>query len=161
MPQSNRSDLTPTGDCYKAAAYYLIDAHFSGRTRVDKLRLVHGILTLTRPPYLRFGHAWVEINDAVVYDAERDLAVPIVVFYAIGQIIPEECYIYDFEALRQKINEYGHYGPWEGPEGCPPVDKEEDDECEEAGGENNEGVGGRYPDDDVQTEEEGGGDSHH
>jgi hypothetical protein len=78
--------------------------------------LVHGRPTLTRPPFTKYGHAWLEIGDSFCYDAERRMAIPKALFYGVGHIDPAECYRYDFQAFKEMINEREHWGPWEGVE---------------------------------------------
>ena len=115
------NDLTPTGHCYSACADFLINTYFHCPEDTQEMRVVHGRPSLSRPPYIKYGHAWIELNGEVVYDPERAVEVPAVVYYAAGQIDDKECFYYDFKQLQKMIMEYNHYGPWEGVEGCPPI----------------------------------------
>jgi len=122
---SQNDDFKPTGDCYRAAAIYLIDKYFLEWEMNENLRLVHGRPTLQRPPHCKYGHAWIEIDKSVAYDVEKDRTIPIKLFYEAGQIDPEECFYYTFEEMKQKLNQFKHYGPWEGEDACPPVSEED------------------------------------
>ena len=152
MPENS---LTPTGDCYSACAKFIIDKFLLERGDVGDLVLVHGRPTLTRPPHVKYGHAWIEMMGAVAYDVERDVAVPIALFYAAGEIDPEECFYYTAEDVRKMLLEYGHYGPWEGVEGCPPIPEEDRDECRETSEGDNAPAGRFDADDDGEAQEEG------
>lgn len=133
------------GDCYEAAASFLVlPAHMRhpfGTECPEGAYLVHGRPTLTRPPFKPYGHAWVETRETVevvlptgeryehevvtVYDvANRKtiLGMPGALYYAVGKIDPAECYRYDLADARAMLLAFGHYGPWEGPEGCGPVE---------------------------------------
>ena len=123
------------GDCYAAAGKLFMDSGLGLPEsplpeELGEVVLVHGRPTLQRPPFCKYGHAWLEIGDVICYDAERKLAVPKALFYAVGNIDPDECYYYDMATFRKMVSEYGHWGPWEGPEACPPVDSFEDGEEE-------------------------------
>jgi hypothetical protein len=77
------------------------------------LRLVHGNPILTVPPHIKHGHAWIEIGDDIVYDAEGKHEVPKELYYMVGQIDPKECFFYTYEEMAKKIDESDHWGPWE------------------------------------------------
>ena len=80
----------------------------------------------------RFPHAWVEVGDTVHDNSSGvDRKLPKMIYYAIGNINPEEkgAYArYSFDQMRKKLTSTGHYGPWD-------LDKEL----------------GRTPDDDFST----------
>lgn len=90
---------------------------------LGSVMLVHGMPTLTVPPYVKYGHAWLEIGDTFCYDAERDMIVPKALFYAVGKINPVECHEYNAGTFRAKVNEFGYWGPWDGLEACGPIDE--------------------------------------
>jgi hypothetical protein len=120
------------GNCYEVAGKLFMDLVI-GLSRpfpkeLGAAVLVHGRPTLRRPPFRKYGHAWLEIGDALCYDSERKLAVPKALFYAVGNIDPDECYRYDEKTFRKFVLEFGHWGPWEGVEGMPPVDSDEEAE---------------------------------
>jgi hypothetical protein len=104
------------GDCYEAAAIYLMDTH-------QEATLVHGLPTLQRPPYQKFGHAWIEYpgpnGEMLVREVAngRHLEIPVSLYYALGQIDPAECKRYTLNDLRRWAVEAGHWGPWETDDG--------------------------------------------
>ena len=107
--------LEENGDCYEAAGNYVVnESLFQGRLSVT---LVHGLPTLQRPPWEKFGHAWVEYekdSQVVVLDLSngREIEVSALVYYTIGNIDPAECHRYSFEDMRWWIRDTGHWGPW-------------------------------------------------
>lgn len=116
------------GNCYKVAGKLFMDSEIGLAEpfprELGEVVLVHGRPTLQRSPFCKYGHAWLEIGDALCYDSERDLVVPKVLFYAIGKINPDECYYYDVPTFRKMINESGHWGPWEGIEAMSSIEDE-------------------------------------
>lgn len=82
--------------------------------------LVHGRPTLTVPPRQKYGHAWLEFGDHWCYDAERDMIIPKALFYSAGQIEEAECERYDWTRFKARMDSHEHWGPWDGPEACPP-----------------------------------------
>ena len=130
------------GDCYAAAAEYLVlrsaFRHPVGVECPAGAVLVHGRPTLTRPPFAAYGHAWVEIpqtfavggveveTHTVVDVANGDhRELPRAVYYAVGQIDPAECYRYTRDEAVAMLATFAHYGPWDGPHGCPPIEQGE------------------------------------
>ena len=109
------------GNCYQEAADMVVDLVMFGQVDPNSIKLVHGIPTLTRPPYIRFGHAWVEVNETFVMDAASGAGFPRDEYYRAGNIDPDECFYYDYSAVKKYLLEYGHYGPWEGPEAEAPI----------------------------------------
>lgn len=106
--------MEPTGTCYEDAATALIEGpRFSGWV------LVHGRPTLTRPPFVRYGHAWLECG-GMVYDAATRTLLPRPLYYGAGQITDEERYTYTREEARRMLLDHEHWGPWEGVEYEPP-----------------------------------------
>jgi len=124
MPTRTPRELVPTGDCYEDAASALLDdPRFSGWT------LVHGRPTLQIPPYVEYGHAWLEDpSGETVWDPNAKQELPKVLYYAFGQINPAECFRYDREQTRAKILKFQHWGAWEGPDAEPPIGKGEEEE---------------------------------
>lgn len=102
----------PKGDCYIVAA----NAVLLDPTR--ELVLVHGRPRLQCPPYQHYGHAWVETPDGTVIDrsSDRHVEMSAFVYYALGNIDPDECFRYEFMDTVEKVLEFEHYGPWEGPD---------------------------------------------
>jgi len=116
------------GKCYEMSGKVFMDHSMGfGSPLRDVLSqgfqvvLVHGLPTLQVEPFIKYGHAWLEIGESLVYDAERDLVILKHLFYEGGEIDPEECFRYDFETFRKRLNRFKHWGPWDGPEGCGPV----------------------------------------
>jgi len=76
---------------------------------------------------VRYGHAWVEDGDTVIDQSNgRDLRVPKVFYYTLGQISSEtfddegyspmggqNVHKYTWEEAREKIIESEHWGPWD------------------------------------------------
>jgi hypothetical protein len=103
------------GDCYQAAGVYLMDrAMFQG----VEVTLVHGYPTLRRPPWKKYGHAWVEYEvdgQTMVKDIAngRDIEMPACLYYSLGNIDPAECRRYSYADLKRWVLELEHWGPWE------------------------------------------------
>ncbi|MGB0971037.1 MAG: hypothetical protein ACPGVG_08750 [Mycobacterium sp.] len=126
------SDLVD-GDCYEAAVHFLMMPaplrHPEGAECPFDAVLVHGRPTLQREPYEPFGHAWVEYEHPaipglwIVRDVSngRDLEMPAPFYYQLGKIDPAECFRYTRSEVHDWLESHKHYGPWEGPEGEPPV----------------------------------------
>lgn len=107
------------GDCYEAAAHLAVFHSFDKDLLLPanfEPVLVHGRPVLQRPPFERFGHAWVESGE-VVFDFSngRKLVMPRNVYYALGRIDPEDSFRYSPDEARKLLVRFGHYGPWEGP----------------------------------------------
>ena len=109
------------GDCYKSAADTMVDMVMFQHIDPNALRLVHGRPTITVPPYCRYGHAWIEINGLIVIDTEAGACVPRAVYHSVGKINQEECFYYTFEEMKETLLNFGHYGPWQGPEAVEPL----------------------------------------
>lgn len=111
----------PTGDCYEAAARFLLDAGTFGDA--DTLRLVHGVVSGQGPLRgRRIDHAWVEavapgvhrVHDMIIDRSNgRDLRLSRGLYYAVGKIETGECRYCTFEEARAMVLKHGHYGPWE------------------------------------------------
>ena len=101
--------LKPTGDCYADCARLLtgIGSAYAG------WELVHGRPTLTRPPHIQYGHAWL-LRDGIVRDP-AGVTLPEGLYLKVGKIDTQaEYYVYTAEAARRMIVKYEHWGPWEG-----------------------------------------------
>lgn len=100
------------GNCYQAAAEFLLDS-------APCAVLVHGAPVLTRHPFKKFGHAWVEVkvNDdlMIVRDTSngQNITVPSHLYYSIGKIDPDKCQRYSIVDLAYWTKKTGHWGPWE------------------------------------------------
>jgi hypothetical protein len=122
------------GDCYEAAAKLAVFRSLYGTRGLPEdfdPVLVHGRPVLQRPPFKKFGHGWVE-SGGLVFDFSngRELVMPREAYYALGRIDPADSFHYSPDEARVMLVRFGHYGPWEGPEGCPPVGEEEEEEEE-------------------------------
>lgn len=109
--------MEATGTCYKDAADFVL-AQDCGEAL-----LVHGRPTLQVPPYEPFGHAWVEVGDKVI-DPATGFEGPRVIYYALGNIDPEENIYYTVDETRTFMLSHEHWGPWEGPTGVPMTDEQ-------------------------------------
>lgn len=123
-------DDRETGDCYYAAANALCMPAFAGGLSLpDDAVLVHGRPTLTRPPFEEYGHAWLEHGPMVIEVANgRRVAVPRETYYRSGKIDPVKCIRYSREQACDMLLKFKHFGPWEGPDACPPLDDFAEDE---------------------------------
>jgi hypothetical protein len=101
------------GNCFHASADFLTTKCLFDKHAQTQFILVHGYPTLTVPPYIEYLHAWIEIGDEKVLDAEHGSWAPKDLFYAVGNIDPERCRRYTYAEMRRKINEHGHWGPWD------------------------------------------------
>lgn len=110
------------GTCYETAANWLMDKTFFGQDDSSSFKLVHGRPTLQRPPFKKYGHAWIEINEGFVIDTETGKGMPKELYYSAGEIDSEECFYYSFEEARKLLLKFKHYGPWEGPEAVEPIE---------------------------------------
>ena len=128
MATQTPKGLVATGNCYEDSATELMDnPAFNGWT------LVHGRPTLQIPPYVEYGHAWLEDpSGEIVWDPGVKSELPKVLYYAFGRINPRDCYRYDAKQMKKKVVEFGHWGAWEGPDSTPPIpDEEIGEEAEE------------------------------
>ena len=95
------------GDCYEISAKTVLDN--------PEYTLVHGIVTgQGRLQGVRYGHAWVEHEGNVIdLSNGRNLEFPKEVYYAIGNIDPNDQYQYNAKDLRKILQYEKHWGPWE------------------------------------------------
>lgn len=104
-------DLQATGNCYEDAGQYAMD-------HAD-WTLVHGRPTLRRPPFVEYGHAWVEKGDEV-FDPSTGFKGPKFLYYSLGNIDYRDNLVYPHAVLLDFLRLARHWGPWEGPDGVPP-----------------------------------------
>jgi hypothetical protein len=92
------------GNCYESAFMWVYE-----NTGWDWV-LVHGSC-IGRGPIegVRFGHAWVEIENLVI-DTEKQVTMPKDLYYEAGQITDTHRYTRD-EAIAM-ANKTGHFGCW-------------------------------------------------
>lgn len=108
----------PTGDCYEAAAKYIVDKvlAFWAKDPKPDLLLVHGEVAGQGPlEGRRLGHAWVEEGDMVIDVSNgRDIWMPKELYYSIGRIDEiNNLHVYTPEEARKKILQSKTWGPWD------------------------------------------------
>ncbi len=118
------SEGEPLGNCYQDSAELVLDQERWGRGG-PQLHLVHGYPTLQRPPFEKYGHAWVEYDDEagnrIVRDPTADVVMPAILYYALGNIDASETRSYDADEARRWMLKSGHWGPWEEPRQLNPI----------------------------------------
>ena len=119
-----------TGDCFEAAAKYLLDHHGE-----EDVVLVHAVCLIGVGEHegLPFGHAWCEVTPQVeaipeelrIFGAAlrdslvvcrdvsngRDISMPRPPYYMGGR--PDQIHRYTFDEALKLLLEHGHWGPWE------------------------------------------------
>jgi hypothetical protein len=96
------------GNCFEETGETFLNLPIEER---KKARIVHGRPRLTIPPHIRFGHAWIELDDEVIDPS--GVIMPIGVYYAVGNINPMECVYYSYAEYTKKLLEHGHWGSWD------------------------------------------------
>lgn len=106
IPSKNRG-----GDCYQAAANYVIEHAILGQDK--HLVLVHGLVTGQGAiEGIQYGHAWVEDGDTVIDVSNgRNLRLPKDLYYTIGHIT--HTFEYKAEEAQKKLLQTEKYGPWD------------------------------------------------
>lgn len=114
--ESYEPELDGDGDCYEVAANIVVEStHCPDDFRV---RLVHGRPRLQRPPYCRFGHAWVEFTlhngTTMVTDNSNghNVTIDAQTYYEVGHIEPDKCIRYSRQETIHHMLMFKHYGPW-------------------------------------------------
>jgi len=121
--------MRAVGDCYEAAANYVINnsgvVSFlvpPGATARPGLMLVHGEVTgQGKIEGVKYGHAWVEDGDLVIDVSNgRDLQLPKAAYYALGRVdndgaqrIKPNLHRYTAKEARRNLVMHGHWGPWD------------------------------------------------
>jgi hypothetical protein len=108
------------GDCYEAAGQFCMGSVYMPEPIefIGEPHLVHAeVKGQGKAEGIRFGHAWVE-DDENVYDYSngRQIIMPKVVYYAIGDIQtenPQKYQRYTFPEARAKMLKTKHYGSWD------------------------------------------------
>lgn len=103
------------GDCFKVAGEMFLDMCMRCPEDRSRLQLVHGRPTMQVAPFIKMGHAWIEIDGCRVLDPSG-LELPLAVYYGVGEIDPEECLKYTHEEYARKLIEHETWGSWELPE---------------------------------------------
>jgi hypothetical protein len=105
------------GNCYQSAVDFMIVKHLRGEA--GKYRLVHAEICGQGPlEGVRYGHAWIlDVERDVVIDKSNgnDLEWPRAVYESIARVAAagNNKHEYEWAAVREKIVESGHYGPWD------------------------------------------------
>lgn len=115
MPPKSKKTRKPTatGDCYEAAGKYMLDNSDS-----ESLVLVHAEVMGQGPlEGTTFGHAFVvdaDMDFVIDKSNGRNITMPKVLYYAIGQIERLGNYHeYDLAEMKELILRHGHWGPWD------------------------------------------------
>lgn len=108
IPETSRG-----GDCYQVSGKYVMDHGLMGKN--PNLFLVHGIVIGQGPiSGIEYGHAWVEDNDECIDLSQgRNIRMPKVLYYALGNIDTSKQFRYTPEEMRRKILDTGNWGPWD------------------------------------------------
>ena len=98
------------GDCYQANGRKIL-----GKPDSSGWVLCHGLVTgQGKIRGIQFGHCWCEEGDNVHdFSNDREVTVPKMLYYALGNIEPENVFKYTPEQVREKALESGTWGPWE------------------------------------------------
>ncbi len=132
MPTSSKKTSAPRrrakrqktsgGDCYEAAAKYILSVGnpvFGGTAgAAANLVVVHAeVMGQGGIAGVQYGHGFVvdKSDDSVIDKSNgRDLHLPRVIYYAIGQIeYIGNIHEYTYKEVAEKMAESGHYGPWD------------------------------------------------
>ncbi len=110
--------MSGKGDCYEVAGNAVFEDALPARRQI-----VHG--TVSGQGHLtgvRFGHAWVEVDDTV-FDLSngRAIIMPRDEYYALGEISNPRRYT--VAEARKLMLAHEHYGPWHEEEDNAPQDR--------------------------------------
>ena len=111
-----------SGNCFPVATIVGEAANSAGFVA----RVIHGKPTLMVAPFLKYDHAWVEIEVPIfkgtpheslypfVLDLSNGLRVlmPVQQYYLIGNISPKESVAYEAGKILEIAVDKGHYGPY-------------------------------------------------
>ena len=106
-----KSDMPDGGNCFDSAYDFISRNGY----RKPELRLVHGFVSGQGSlKGYRFTHGWCEDGHTVYDNANgKERSISKILYYALGNIRPEECKYYDYEQAMETSLEHGHKGPWE------------------------------------------------
>ncbi len=93
------------GDCYVVALRFVLD-------HGQDFKLCHGSVIGTGPVEgIPFGHAWVEINDMVIDQANgNSMMLPKDIYYQAGNV--KDVARYTISEARRMMIQHETYGPW-------------------------------------------------
>lgn len=94
------------GQCYQRSLSFLI----ANANQVERLALIHGAV-ISGPDGSRIGHAWVEIDGAIVFDATLQRFYDRAGFLSVvgGEVVVA----YTGREAAAALVDTGHAGPWE------------------------------------------------
>ena len=101
------------GNCFEAAGEYMVDKCCFDDEQREHLRLVHGRVTRSLPPHIKYNHAWIEVNGETVIDPDQELTATVEDYYRAGRVDVESCVRYTYDVMAALVREYNHWGPWE------------------------------------------------
>ena len=102
-----------TGDCFDSSFEFMVENSIFNK--IENLKLVHGVVSGQGDlSGYRYTHAWCE-DDDYVYDNSngRNLKIPKMLYYAIGNINPKQGKYYNTEQFRRMVSHHKTKGPWE------------------------------------------------
>ena len=111
LEEPEETDLPDGGNCFDSA----YDLMMRLGSRKPDLKLVHGMVSgQGQLSGWRFTHAWCE-DDHTVYDHAngKDRSISKMLYYAIGNIRPEECVYYNYPEAMDTSVQHGDKGPWD------------------------------------------------
>jgi hypothetical protein len=129
MPNYNVTQSDEIGDCYEVHATLQVTDGFLevGEFKFPTV-LVHAIVDPDGVDIGPHGHAWLEVEElglCLDFSRGQELVIPRERYYELGGITDETWLKrYTSDETRMKMFSFRHYGPWEGPEACPPAPRE-------------------------------------
>lgn len=105
------------GNCYESAVSFMLEHHLRGDAA--RYRLVHAEIVGQGPlEGVRYGHAWVvDVVEGVAIDNSNGNSIrwPVAVYESVARVAEagNNKHEYEWAAVREKLLEYGHYGPWD------------------------------------------------
>ena len=98
------------GNCYETNSD-LFTRQFCNH---EGARLVHGLPTLQKPPFVKYGHCWIELDNEIVVDVSNGkfCVAPKGVYYRAGEIDEGECVKYTKADVYTNQQIHMHHGPW-------------------------------------------------
>lgn len=105
------SNLPNGGDCFDSAFDYMVEHGSTNKT----LKLVHSIVSgQGKLSGKRYTHAWCEDDNNVIDTSNgNNFGVIKMLYYAIGNVNPNQGKYYDYNETLRMSTKYGTKGPWE------------------------------------------------
>lgn len=100
-----------SGDCFNSAYDFMMKRGYKNKN----LKLVHSFVSgQGNLRGKRFTHAWCEDDENVFdYSNGREIEINKMIYYAIGNINPNQGKYYDFNDTIEMSSKHGDKGPWE------------------------------------------------